>query len=590
MENKIWLSQPENPIFHGNFRDYPMFWTTYNSIIHSNPRLSNTDKFLFLKQALKGSAAALIGTIPLIEENYEKAVKLLDKRFNKSGCIADLLIIELERFPRAHNNASSCRETLRKITEKLTHIECSGVPVDSSRMWRRLILSQSNVETSNFVKVPRLNERKERATVMKETTSLTTEAFQDRFSMDQLSHSIPAQYQETHLRRNREGSRKLMEHRNEQRMSCICGRYDHGLTQCPVFPTPEARRNEVAKRKLCWKCFNSKHRSSDCTVLRACPKCSKDHHSALCFADCPSMSNSIRESTSTLPRSINDDSYALGSRISQNAEIANLVSDVRPKNEEEQCVLMTASASSFNEDTVEFEPIKVFFDTGAQNSFISCKKSKDLGLPIHRSTNFKVSGFGGKTEKFTSNEVTLTLKNEASGKLIKGVSLHTKSPLTSSMNTAKLCPADRRFIKKRMIKIAQPSLEKTTITPEILLGQDLIDEFLLRDQPCTVLPSGLVLMPTVFGYAVSGRTSYCKKTEAISEHASKNMIVIATPIMAREMKDSEFKNQPDNRCQARYQADSDESHCPQLNGILPRGSLDETCDANAKEERRRLLP
>ncbi|KHJ91295.1 hypothetical protein OESDEN_08844 [Oesophagostomum dentatum] len=174
----------------------------------------------------------------------------------------------------------------------------------------------------------------------------------------------------------------------------------------------------------------------------------------------------------------------------------------------------------------------VFFDTGAQKSFISCKKSKDLGLPIHRSTNFKVSGFGGKTEKLTCNEVTLTLKDGASGKLIKGVSLHTKSPLTSSMNTAKLRPADRRFIKKRMIKIAQPSLEETTITPDILLGQDLIDVFLLRDQMCTVLPSGLVLTSSVFGYAISGRASYRRQTGGTSEHASKNMIVIATPIMA----------------------------------------------------------
>ncbi|KHJ96397.1 Tas retrotransposon peptidase A16 [Oesophagostomum dentatum] len=465
-------------------------------------------------------------------------------------------------------------------------------------MWRRLILSKFPDSMSEKVLCKEEEQGRnftaheivdilEGAVAMKEIISLTSEAFQDRFSTDQLCQSRPKQYQEKHLRPNREGSRKFMELRNKQRMSCICGSYDHGVTQCPVFPTSEARRNEAEKRRLCWKCFNSNHRSSDCTVLRACPKCSKDHHSALCLADA-SMSNSGRESSSSLPRSINNDSYALSSRILQNAEIAKLVSDVRPKNEEEQCVLMTASASAFNEETMQFEPVIVFFDTGAQKSFISCKKSKDLGLPIHGSTNFKVSGFGGKTEKFTCNEVTLTLKDGASGKLIKGVSLHTKSPLTSSMNTAKLCPADRRFIKKRMIKIAQPSLEETTITPDILLGQDLIDEFLLRDQTCTVLPSGLVLTPTVFGYAISGRTSYRRQTGGTSGHSVKNMIVIATPIMACEMKDSELENQSKIRCQARCRADSDESHCPEPNAVLPRGRPNETCDAQAKEERRRL--
>ncbi|KHJ96621.1 hypothetical protein OESDEN_03413 [Oesophagostomum dentatum] len=361
--------------------------------------------------------------MPLIGENYEKTIKLLDKRFNNSGCIADLLSTELERLPRARDDATSCRDTLTKITEKLTHIECSGVPLDSSRMWRRLILSKfpdsmcekvlcKEEEQGRNFSANEIVDVLERAIAMKQTISLTTEAFQDRFSMDQFTNSRPPQYQETHLKRNREGSRKFMEHRNKQRMSCICGSYDHGVTQCSVFPTLEANRSEAAKRKLCWKRINSNHRSSDCTVLRACPKCSKDHHSDLCFADA-SMSNSLRESSSILPRSINDDSYALSSRISQNAEIVILVSDIRSENEEQQCVLMTALALAFNEDTVEFEPLTVFFDTGAQKSFISCKRSKDLGLPIRRSTNFKVSGFGGKTEKFTSSKVTLTLKEGA---------------------------------------------------------------------------------------------------------------------------------------------------------------------------------
>ena len=73
IESKIRLPQLEVPAFHGNFKEYPTFWTTYNSLIHSNSQLSNTDKFLFLKQALKGPAAALIGTMPLIGENYENS-------------------------------------------------------------------------------------------------------------------------------------------------------------------------------------------------------------------------------------------------------------------------------------------------------------------------------------------------------------------------------------------------------------------------------------------------------------------------------------------------------------------------------------
>ncbi|RCN41380.1 hypothetical protein ANCCAN_12647 [Ancylostoma caninum] len=132
--NKMRLPQLEVPVFSGSYKDYPTFWTSYNSLIHSNPQLTNTDKFLFLRQALKGPAATLLGNMPVIGKNYEKAIKLLDKRFNKSGCIADLLITELENLPRAQSNAVRCRPTLTALTEKLTHIECSGVQLDNNRM------------------------------------------------------------------------------------------------------------------------------------------------------------------------------------------------------------------------------------------------------------------------------------------------------------------------------------------------------------------------------------------------------------------------------------------------------------------------
>ncbi|KAL6742654.1 hypothetical protein Aduo_015784 [Ancylostoma duodenale] len=79
IENKLRLPQLEVPVFSESYKDYPTFWTIYNSLIHSDPQLTNMDKFLFLRRALKGPAATLLGNMPVIGENYEKAVKLLDK-------------------------------------------------------------------------------------------------------------------------------------------------------------------------------------------------------------------------------------------------------------------------------------------------------------------------------------------------------------------------------------------------------------------------------------------------------------------------------------------------------------------------------
>ncbi|KHJ88153.1 Tas retrotransposon peptidase A16 [Oesophagostomum dentatum] len=552
MDGKIRLPQLEVPVFHGNYKDYPTFWTIYNSIIHSNPQLSNTDKFLFLKQALRGSAAALIGTMPPIGDNYEKAVKLLDKRFNKSGCIADLLITELEKLPRAQSNAVSCRKTLTKITEKLTHIECSGVPLDNSRMWRRLILSKfpdtmsekvlcKEEEQGRNFSTDEIVDILESAMAMKETIALTTEAFQDRFSVNQPSLSKPIYYKETHSRQTRESSHNHTEQRTKQRAHCICGSSTHGVTHCSTFTTPEARRNEATKRRLCWKCFNTNHKSSDCRLLRACPKCNKDHHSALCLTDRASGSF-VPQPTSAHTRSANYGMPGRKPRASQNAEVIHADTEsttTTTTTAEEQYVLMTATALAFNTDSMNFEPVTVFFDIGAQKSFINGEKSQKLSLPVLRNASFTVSGFGGKTESFVSNEVALTLKNAASGEMIKGVSMHTKSPLTSSMSTA----TDKRFIRRQKIKVAQTTLDDSIVTPDILVGQDLIDKFLLRDQPCVFLPSGLVLTPTIFGYAISGRSAITTTSSQLI-HSENGAVVVATPVLnlAQEEYKQDIKN------------------------------------------------
>ncbi|KAL6742700.1 hypothetical protein Aduo_015823 [Ancylostoma duodenale] len=81
------------------------------------------------------------------------------------------------------------------------------------------------------------------------------------------------------------------------------------------------------------------------------------------------------------------------------------------------------------------------------------------------------------------------------------------------------------------------------ITPDILLGQGLIDIFLLRNEACITLPSGLVLTPTVFGYAISGNSSV-SGSQVSQTLAENGAILVATPVVnqAREEYKQDIKN------------------------------------------------
>ncbi|KHJ98384.1 hypothetical protein OESDEN_01634 [Oesophagostomum dentatum] len=171
---------------------------------------------------------------------------------------------------------------------------------------------------------------------------------------------------------------------------------------------------------------------------------------------------------------------------------------------------MTATALAFSMESMDYELVTVSFDTGAQKSFINSERNASLQLPTARNTSSTMNGFGGRIENFVFSEVSLTLKNPTSGK---------------------------------KIRVAQPTLEDRLITPDILVGQDLIDSFLLRDQPCVTLPSGLVLTPTVFGFAISGRSSI-RGLKAPEMHSENGAVLVATPVLshAREEYKQDIKN------------------------------------------------
>ncbi|XGW34474.1 hypothetical protein V3C99_018405 [Haemonchus contortus] len=73
----------EDPTFSGNYRDFSTFWSVFESLIHSDDDLSDQEKLLFLKQALKGKAASSISSILVMGEKYITAINILKKHYDR---------------------------------------------------------------------------------------------------------------------------------------------------------------------------------------------------------------------------------------------------------------------------------------------------------------------------------------------------------------------------------------------------------------------------------------------------------------------------------------------------------------------------
>ncbi|KHJ93520.1 hypothetical protein OESDEN_06569 [Oesophagostomum dentatum] len=125
-----------------------------------------------------------------------------------------------------------------------------------------------------------------------------------------------------------------------------------------------------------------------------------------------------------------------------------------------QHVLPFVTAMIFSEDEIDYQPVNLLLDSGAQRSFIKSQLSNDLKLSALRTASFTTSGMGEVQEIFSSNEVPITLKGLKCSRKLKKLSVYTKEKLTTNLETAQLSREDLKFISTRDINIAQKHCQR----------------------------------------------------------------------------------------------------------------------------------
>nr|XP_029716863.1 uncharacterized protein LOC115260110 [Aedes albopictus] len=76
------------PVFSGNILDWPSFYDLFESAVHSNPSLQDSQRLYFLKTNLAGEAASLVSHLKIEDANYAPALAKLKERYNKPLNIA----------------------------------------------------------------------------------------------------------------------------------------------------------------------------------------------------------------------------------------------------------------------------------------------------------------------------------------------------------------------------------------------------------------------------------------------------------------------------------------------------------------------
>ncbi|XP_055632765.1 uncharacterized protein LOC129773202 [Toxorhynchites rutilus septentrionalis] len=261
------------PTFSGDYDEWTSFYDLFTSSVHQNERLTKAQKLVYLKTYTSGRAAALLKHAKIEDRNYEGAMEMLRKRFDRQDQIVThhiqrfleipaLTVASANNLARMHDTADDVRRALQAIQREerdcwLIHLLLAKLDIDTRQQWYN--------RTSTMEATPTL-------------TDFLAYVEQRAYTLE-TSHVSSAKP----VIRQPPRSNSFAATSRAPRPTCaICGGPEHKLFFCDRFKALSvADRFEcVTRLGRCHNCLRERHGSNDC-CSGTCKRCSQNHHTLL---------------------------------------------------------------------------------------------------------------------------------------------------------------------------------------------------------------------------------------------------------------------------------------------------------------------
>ena len=114
--------------FRGDVTTFQSFWEQFNSTIHENASIPETDKFKHLKSLLDGPAARVVQGLTLTSANYKHARELLKDRYGRTQVIISALMDNVLKLnPCTSEKPHQLRYLYGQIRVQIRGLEALGV-------------------------------------------------------------------------------------------------------------------------------------------------------------------------------------------------------------------------------------------------------------------------------------------------------------------------------------------------------------------------------------------------------------------------------------------------------------------------------
>lgn len=302
--------------FSGEQSSWAEWKSTFETYVHNDPIISDTEKFYYLKRSLQGVAANILKGWLTTGENYQAAYRSVVEVFENKYRMVMAHLNELFKLPHfTHENFGGLRMMIDTTKSVIRQLEIAGSPV---KHWDQVIvfvlISRMSPRTLEFwenskdlTEMPKLNElfefleRRARSQVNFELSSIHSNEQQkgnDKQSGTQDQQQNKQKHNKNQKRWPNQSSKPAVEksHMEQRTISCYNCQLPHPMFRCAkLLDLPvQSRINRVRELKLCLNCFSPNHRADSMSCKsNKCDRCQKAHNSLLCLTHSRATSNAL---------------------------------------------------------------------------------------------------------------------------------------------------------------------------------------------------------------------------------------------------------------------------------------------------------
>ena len=261
--------------FGGNPTEWKAFWDAFASAIDNNTDLENVQKLNYLKSYLYGNAARAIDGFQATNENYEKAVKQLEKRFGDRQVMVSGHMNKFKEIKSVQNimDINGLRELSDKLETNVRSLEAIGVQTETYEAILTPEILKKLPEELRILITRKLPDSWDLRSLLKIFREEVQVREKYRFALENKEENhdtatINTPPTRSYARQSHATTAALYSDTGGNprsfRITCAFCANEHYSRNCEFVTDHNARREILRKKGKCYICLRSGHLARDC--------------------------------------------------------------------------------------------------------------------------------------------------------------------------------------------------------------------------------------------------------------------------------------------------------------------------------------